>query len=272
MKAIPPLFRYQGLSPELRFERELLLDNKMYFPSPSSFNDPFEARPHLTFSRNARISRKEALEMAGRQAPGLSRNKRKLLARELVRKLGSTSVAEDVVRQMRGAIQENFYGTSIKCFCEESDSLLQWAYYADCHRGIRLEFSGLNRWRFVDDLGVARPVALTKVRYSDEYPIIDADSDFSGDELMSALLTKSTVWRHENEWRALRVQTRPGHQEFDPSDLVSLVLGSRISDADAGALLRICEQRAVPIKVYRARLADSKFSLTLNLIGELGGR
>lgn len=271
MRGIPPLFRYQPLSTGLEYEREILLENRLYFSSPSSFNDPFEARPHLTFSRNARISRDEAMAITARQAPGLSRNKRKLVARSMVKNSRNPEVSQEVVRQMREAIQANFHGASIKCFCEQPDSLLQWAYYANCHRGIRLEFAGIHNWRFVDDTGEARPVALSKVRYSDTYPAIDADLDFDGNELMAALLTKSKEWTHEKEWRALRIQTLPGHQQFGPRDVVSLVLGRRIADDQADALLALCKQRSTPIQVYRAVLADNSFRVELEAIGSFGG-
>lgn len=271
MKLVPPLFRYQPLSDGFERERELLLENRMYFPSPSSFNDPFEARPHLTFSRNARISRAEAMAITARQAPGLSRNQRKLVARSMVKNSRNPDVAQEVVRQMREAIQENFRAASIKCFCEQPDSLLQWAYYANCHKGIRLEFSGVHRWRFVDDAGQVRPMALTKVRYSDAYPAFDADSEFNGNDLMAALLTKSTEWAHEREWRALRIQTRPGYQEIGSGDVVSLTLGSRIAQEHADALLALCRQRNTPIRVYRAVLAEGSFRVELTDVGTFGG-
>jgi hypothetical protein len=271
MRAIPRLFRYQPLSADLGRERELLLENRMYFPSPSAFNDPFEARPHLTFSRNARISRADALAIAARQASHLSRNKQKQIAWAMVKNSRDPAVSQEVIRQMRQAIQADFHATSIKCFCDQPDSLLQWAYYAGCHGGIRLEFSGINRWRFVDDTGETRPMALSKVRYSDVYPNIDADSDFDGGELMAALLTKSTEWVHEREWRALRIRTRPGHQEIGAGDVVSLVLGSRTPNDQADALLELCKQRKVPIQVYRAVLADNGFRVELADIGKFGG-
>lgn len=189
----------------------------------------------------------------------------------MVKNSRKPDVAQEVVRRMREDIQANFYATSIKCFCEQPDSLLQWAYYADCHRGIRLEFSGVHRWRFVDDAGQARPMAITKVRYSNTYPTFDADSDFHGNELMAALLTKSTEWAHEREWRALRVQTSPGHQEIRSGDVVSLALGSRITEAHADALVALCRQRNTPIRVYRAELAESGFRVELRDVGTFGG-
>src|SRR5690606_28647746 len=74
---------------------------------------------------------------------------------------------------------------------------LQWAHYADCHRGLAVHLDTT-----VLPVHLAMPVI-----YGDEYPTSkiphDDQSDWEG--VVALLLRKSSHWSYEQEYRSIRV-------------------------------------------------------------------
>ncbi len=77
----------------------------------------------------------------------------------------------------------------VLCFSEKKDDLLQWAHYADRHKGICLGFD-------IGSDGKFGPVQYRDKRFP--FPKKkERDVDFS----WRLLSTKSVHWKYENEWR-----------------------------------------------------------------------
>jgi hypothetical protein len=273
---IPRLYRYESIAGE-RFQwlLDTLIGHKVFFPNAALFNDPFDARPHLTFSRDGTMSLEEATALVAKRDPELDEEGQRDLALQMHHNSQRPEVAATIRQQLEEAIQVDFYRTSIRCYCTDPESLTQWAYYADCHRGVRLEFAHTHPWLFVGDDGDQRPVAFTPVQYRDDYPTLEMDVDLDREEskkqFLEGLITKSKDWAGEQEWRGLRVKTRPGHQQFRPQDLISIVLGVRMAVADRDRILEACRTRDVAIDVYQAKLARGAFRIELDNLGAFGG-
>ena len=174
---------------ELAIERlrELLINQWLFHAPPSYMNDPFEARPHYQQPENVEDTSKlrRHLEQVAKEN-GLSFKERKYKAGLLM------------ARPQRRAseIQENFYksfeSNRLSSFTTRPGDLLFWSHYGDSHRGICFEYAS------------DRPPigAAFKVQYSDDYPSLPYPADHPLD-MLGPLLTKSTHWSHENEFRTL---------------------------------------------------------------------
>src|SRR5260370_42506760 len=99
-----------------------------------------------------------------------------------------------------------------------------WSHYADCHQGVCLQFSDLDR--FCRPLGIIR-----QVDYTHDLPVFSVfrmDEQEYADKIgFEILLRKSPKWSYEEEWRS--VTTRPAHlQKFPPECLTGVIFGCRL--------------------------------------------
>src|SRR5205085_7416228 len=79
---------------------------------------------------------------------------------------------------------------------DDGTHILLWAHYADGHKGFAVGFkSGHEKfWRRLDGV----PRVLSRVNYSYLRPPIKTIEEFGEQEM---LLTKSSHWQYEREWR-----------------------------------------------------------------------
>ena len=82
----------------------------------------------------------------------------------------------------------------IACFSEEKSSIPMWAYYANDHQGVCLEYD-ISKLSVDDDYEFELKRAFCKVHYS-EYRPKDQHGEYS-------LIVKSSQWSHEHEWRLI---------------------------------------------------------------------
>ena len=82
----------------------------------------------------------------------------------------------------------------IACFSEENSSIPMWAYYANNHQGVCLEYD-TSKLNIEDEYEFELKRAFCKVHYSDYRPQ-DQHGEYS-------LIVKSSQWSHEHEWRLI---------------------------------------------------------------------
>lgn len=264
------LYRYQGIS-DFRNEVDMLERHRLWFASPRTLNDPFECRPHFVFSKNSVMSEEQALIVVAHQAPANSsaEERDEYVARLVVNSQDPAlvAIAQD---QFRREIQERLYGVSTKSFSSNPNNILQWAHYADSHRGYCVGFAFQRPWTYTNDDGVNTEVALSEITYSEAYPQFDGDIDFRNPDtdewFVSGLLTKSPHWIYEEEWRALRINCRPSYQTFSPGSLKQIILGGRMHRRDRRELLAMIEVFPLPIEVLEAREAQGSYAIEFHAI------
>lgn len=99
-----------------------------------------------------------------------------------------------------------------------------------------------------------------------------------------ALLTKSCVWSHEQEYRLINMPITLGKQErildnffkwktpqlavIHPSLIVGVTIGAFIRDAEIENILRICHDRPIKIPVFKAKCGQDRFDLEFERITE----
>ena len=100
-----------------------------------------------------------------------------------------------------------------------------WSYYADGHKGLVI---GFNRCKQL--LSDAK-----QVNYTNEYPVVT--SGFA-----DAIFNKHEQWRHESEWRSLRVLSCSAPDQtlckdihlyrFSPDTVAEVIIGHRMTASD----------------------------------------
>jgi hypothetical protein len=142
----------------------------------------------------------------------------------------------------------------VACLSEQPDNLLMWAHYADMHRGFCLEFDATAepfrnavQVLYSDDVPVVNPV-----------PLLDPVNRPPKDYTSAALLTKSSHWSHEREWRLVDVEVNV-LRKYDPTSLISIYLGCRAAPERVEQLRAFADVRRV--KCYQMRQSASRFEL-----------
>ena len=161
MNKIPKyLFKYGALKNKTDLKRlgEVILDNKVYLSSPSSFNDPFDCRPKFNTGSNLQEKLKTAKHID-----------------KLLKKfgMGFKQRKKEVKKYINGEFtdqnfMDGFYNqvkqAGVYSLTEDEDNLLMWSHYANYHKGYCLKFSTNN----TNDIFSKSE----KVIYQKTYPIV----------------------------------------------------------------------------------------------------
>ena len=220
--------------------RAVLADGLVYFASPLSFNDPYDARTPYAKSpedldkkiREFRASREY------RDAPGAPKTEKEwedLLA----------DMRANCAPTVKGMEEEHLRVTNlgICCLSRKCTSFPMWAHYAENHEGGCFVF---NLSAYKEN---ARPESgkgcfpfsiVHPVEYQVERPIYDPRK--SPEALFQHFLAKPKEWVYESEWRALMPDHRAPHSDLLPSSfrgvglyphggtLLGVILGCRMND------------------------------------------
>ncbi|QEZ48757.1 DUF2971 domain-containing protein [Cupriavidus oxalaticus] len=238
-----------------------ILEGRIYYSSPTSFNDPFEMSSLLAPLDKSVFATQRRMAGYIPVTPSQSRA-------EYGRYLNEFSA------KPRPALSSDWIeGLGVLCLTTQKDNLLMWAHYAANHSGVCIGFdSGYEP--FTD----AQPVL-----YSERRPAVSSRTP-DMELLRGALLTKSPHWSYEKEWRAIKrtisdhekeyykgliardstnidavatvlsTQGGCGQYEFDPKAIRVICLGARIKRGDASKIIELTRNHCPHVRIEEARL------------------
>lgn len=250
----PPkyLYRYRSLRGDQRdFTRDILVNHRLYWATPSMFNDPFDCAP-APFYQISRLKREaHARALLAKQAPHLDKRERKRLAKSAM-----SHSATEIEAGMRGLQQQMRQEIAVCCLSAQPDHQLMWSHYADSHHGICLRFCTYDEG---SPFLTALPVLYSPIR-----PLINMAAPSPPDLLEKVLLTKSECWSYEMEWRMLDQSSRgSGLRTFPSRFLDGIIFGASVSQEDRREVLSWIERRNHPIELFDARLDDRRYQLVI---------
>jgi hypothetical protein len=263
-------FRYRSVSSDHSRERETVERDLLWFASPSSFNDPFEAKPLV--QRNLKpLSTSEIMGLIKRRYPNVRFAERYQRAMTVQRTQSDPEKRSAYFKMLDDALLRQFDACTMCCFNSVGDDIRMWSYYSSGHTGYCLVYQFPERWQYKNIEGNEARLAPVPVEYCDDYPSIDPEFDRNDPAqclavMKACLLTKSTAWSWEKERRCVRINTRPGHQQMPDSALKALILGARIRAKDSDLLCGLAKARRNPPAIIRALPERHRFQLRLEPI------
>lgn len=152
----------------------------------------------------------------------------------------------------------------IYCLTRDPTSALMWAHYADCHRGICLEFDAR-----IPEIGRASEVAYTKYR-----PLIRWQTLTDPNRMVETiLLMKSEDWAHEREFRIVcrngdidneptmtLCKTTGDYFELPTGAITRVIIGSRANLDEVKQLVTDCNP---DLKVHQAMLSEDEYKVII---------
>ena len=218
---------------------DLVVDSRLWLPSPASFNDPYEFQAQVVLEQDA-VKRRHHFRKVGKRVG--------LKGRELEARLGVLMKKSNAdPHSMDKVLEQTRERFGIACFSLNPKALRMWSLYAEGHSGICLQFNVAN------DLGFA--VKTMSVNYQRDIATIHwpAEQDRIVEDV---LLRKWDIWREEEEVRYVSKVVVNSHLPLSPAFLSAIILGNRFPDSNMPALneyLRRRNYRGLPrVKLYRA--------------------
>jgi len=247
------LYKYRSLATaqDLQWVCKTISDHRLFWPSPLLFNDPFDCVPAHVYAgtkaqheRNARMS----AQALGR---GKSRLQRRMMKRQALRR-----TASEIIETMEAANFKMMEAVGVCSLSETRDNLLMWAHYADAHAGLCLGFETL--------LPAIDFASAFQVQYSEDRPVINLIDRTGGRDLIDKLLlTKSSHWAYEKEWRMLDHRIGDRFRPFPPAALKEVILGARISSAAEETVATAIRKSRSDPRIFRAHPNRDKFYLDI---------
>lgn len=280
---LPPLlYKYMPLEGGI----SLLRKQAFWFRCPLQFPDVQDSRANLLKCVDAAAIRMEFLRALTRflcdpSAPPRPVTPTGMLYHKL-RESGTRWTPEHVEREF-GSTMDNILAdleadrahvdraiaailadVRVLCLCQNGDSPEMWMEYADGGHGMCIGF------RYVPEIDNALGGA-QRVQYVDKWPVLATPREWArhwlGIETIpfstragDALYLKATSYSHEQEWRVVtkpRVGTRFDRDgifrvHIDPREVGEVVLGARVSAADAFLVKSMCDEKYSSVRVSRA--------------------
>jgi len=264
-QGITTLYKYRSFQGESRaWVSDILLESKIRFSHPDEFNDPFDVAPTLAHggdtSDRTYLRELKREELSSHLQRGLTRKEIRALRRS--EGVPAEQLLGASLPLLRKTIRDH---SRILCLSSRRDHPLQWAHYANGHKGICIHFRcERGTWA-----GGAREVRYQKSRVPIRLPLTESEWDM----VDKMVLTKAHFWRYEHEYRVIalrdaeqtiRIQNQFLH--FAPSDITGVTIGTAMNENDRRALFSILERRRQGIEVWECVENLNRFALKIRKV------
>lgn len=196
---------------------EGLRSQKLWVARPDSFDDPFD------FNTDNWLEEidPETIEILSKQGEPWLKDI----------EFGDPTNREQLIKNMKSSFQSMKEKWGVICFTENCESTLMLSQYADCHRGLCMEFERTAD-SVLGDYNVTKPVT-----YSSHCPLIipknlyhESDLAAFTRQMTELAVVKAAEWSYQREWRML--STRGNYLEDYPGKLKSIIWGMRTTEPD----------------------------------------
>jgi len=253
------LYKYKDVSGDgIEHVEDMLHNNRVWFSSPLSFNDPFDCRYtyDVVNRREDIVLRKAAFE-----------NKRNGLSLSEALKKAENEIPFDpheLERWQKQQIDRHSRcaaNTGIFCLTPVCDNFTMWTHYATCHTGICIQFRPREtQEEHINFIGDAQ-----QVNYSDRCPLINFARDNAIDIARKAFLTKATPFRYELEWRIVKYDQGSGYKTLPQGIIGAVILGCQIETEVRERVLKACADYNGNVDIVRASLDPEVYGLSMQL-------
>lgn len=251
VKPIKPkcLHLYRYASTEiLDWLEPILLQNQLYFPSPSELNDPAEGKLKLSSDSESSISQ-FLYDQFVADKPNLPQAVYDNIKNDITNEVHSLGCAQ-TLKYMSKYLNPLLNRHNIYSLCKRWDNMSMWAKYANNYTGYCLEFknSGLFRRAY-------------EVYYSDK----EITLDFTNFNELNGyfFFYKKSEWSNEEEVRIVTPSHLQNPISFDPTLLSQVILGYKISTKDKSQIIQWTKKRSISLPVAQSRYNEFNHALEL---------
>ncbi|TBT82689.1 DUF2971 domain-containing protein [Vibrio parahaemolyticus] len=236
---ISHLYKYRPFN---EFTLDIIASNKIFFPKPAIFNDPYDCKIEI----DKKVSLDDYIKMMRHDAARqfVPEN---VLEGEIakVKKVGI--VPSEFLENLSLGIDEynnENQGMGVLSLSSDPKNILMWAHYADDHKGMCIE---LER---TEENSLGRDDVTQPVKYLVGYPRVKA-IDFitapAGSATRKMLWSKSKDWEYEKEWRMLVTK---GNETMPlPGKITSIIIGMRMPERNINIIRQLIKGTGIKLKL-----------------------
>lgn len=190
----PTLYKYMPIqSEELLGRLRSILQGRIFFSSPTSFNDPFEMSTLVDVP-----SRDNFMELMNNTDPNASllpKSAQERIYQRVQTKFGRNAVSREWIASI-----------GVLCLSTSYEDLLMWSHYSANHTGICIGFDS-----DMEPFSTARPVCYQEGRAR----VASLNLSSTEEELVEKVLfVKSLHWKYEAEWRSIKRPIRDDEKAY----------------------------------------------------------
>lgn len=247
------VYRYRQLSTDkhVGYLVASIVKGEFFANTPATFNDPFDCCPSITMEATegelvanfCRVNVNTFPDQMQRVAEGV------MWARAVLAGDPQTLAHH---KKATETFQHNLMNTwGAVSLAERWDCELMWGHYANCHTGACLE---------LDTSHIGQDLSFGQVVYTkDRVPLNMVTGDRDIPRMIEAtMLTKSSVWSYEKEWRILRA---PGAFKMPIPCISSVIIGARANRQYSDNLVAAVRAERPDLPIYWAKLSDKRFEV-----------
>jgi hypothetical protein len=237
-----------------------IIHGKIYFPSISQLNDPFDGSvPYIydetelttenIFKKMWDIAKKEYQEYNDGQI-------HEYVSQIMNDPNREEKCVEKLNQEMREKIEKSF---GIYSLTTQRNNFLMWSHYADAHKGICM---GFNTRTLLEEIC---PI-FTEVTYQEDLPkhSIHDDDDVKFIKFVEQLLaTKSKVWEYEDEYRFIKLNYARKEVLIPLRGVEEIIFGCRMNTSCKAALKEIITKNNPDCKLFECSLNKKKFEIDI---------
>jgi hypothetical protein len=259
---IETLYHYQSFDKPERLA-SILSDGAIYFSNPAHFNDPWDCRPWYRPAQTNGALRERYIKWFLRLDRKFNRLTEEQYAQRAMRLRSDTAFLDRLVLEFSSTIGATIAKQyRIYCLTPHPDHPLMWSHYARSHTGVCLEFSVQNELF----------CAALPMEYRQLYPEFDLATD-NEDENLLPLVTKSIVWKYEDEFRVLATEapyefpavpmTKGGFLPLPKEALRSVILGASMPDANREKIRAMVKAAGGRVRLKEAALIPDRYEVQI---------
>lgn len=235
--------------------KKTIMNNNIYYSSPSLFNDPFDCKisKNLTLLNTSEKKQKYARELVKDNSKNLSESEIEMqIAKKITEMEDIEKYLADYEKNMNKLHDERI---GILSLSSRWNSTLMWSHYSDFHKGFCIGF---------DSELLKNPIfgKYKKVEYHKVYPEFEPTEKIKNSQLNMPFI-KNKDWEYEQEYRFMQLFPNPfiGRITSLGNEFIKEInLGLLMPENHKGEIIKIAKEKNW--KVYQINKVPFKFELT----------
>ena len=239
------------------YQKRILTDNEIYLASADQFNDPFDSTLPYRFKEEDLTPENiytKLHELGRQQWPDISEEElqQKCYERQMSGVFDNGKYWKDDYEEYKKEMYTKF---GIISLTSKNNNLLMWSHYSNSHKGFCVGFDKFILFEVV--YGMMGPVI-----YSDQFPAVGLfDNNSHG--LTRILLTKSTDWEYEDEYRITKIDAAKKIFKLPNEAIKEIILGYKMQDNYKDEIIKLAKDRFPHADIYQSQMNLEQFKLDM---------
>lgn len=240
---------------------DTLLRRRVFFPSPSVLNDPFDCYPRIDVPADETEFRAKATDLL----VDVYRGRGRIITDDIRNgTLFQGDVTELIIKLRKDEFRNQTLYDSINensgvyCMSRIGSSVLQWSYYGGGHSGFCMEFAVPKDATPPFD----QVVGMEYVADRQGIDLFDVIGPGNVNHIWKMVRKKFSDWSHEDEVRAF--MPKPGVFEIQPHVLTSIIFGIKATEKHMQTVRDLVTRGWSNVAYHQARQSSNHYAIEID--------